>query len=45
MLKCDSISGYIILTAVKITRCDPGALFSPASYIHSHAINPGKQGL
>lgn len=29
MLKCDSISGYIILTAVKITKCGPGAFFFP----------------
>lgn len=28
MPKCGSISGYIILTAVKITKCDPGVLFS-----------------
>lgn len=29
MLKCDNISGYIILTAVKMIKCDPGALFPP----------------
>lgn len=29
MLKCDSISEYIILTAPKITKYDPGALFPP----------------
>lgn len=29
MLKCDSISEYITLTAVTITKCDPEALSPP----------------
>lgn len=29
MLKSDSISGYIILTTVKITKCGPGVLSFP----------------
>lgn len=42
MLKCGSISEYIILTAVKITKCDPGALFFPLFYFQSHVIKPWK---